>query len=126
MGRTKKKIIKIFMLILTIFNLYSSIVFATNVQETTEEKIPTIKYQTHVQDIGWQDYKNNGEMAGTEGQSKRLEGIKIQAEGIKVNYQVHVQDVGWQEWKTDNEMAGTEGRSLRLEGIKIKVEDNTN
>ena len=38
----------------------------------------SVKYQTHVQDIGWQTQVKDGEIAGTEGQSKRLEAIKIQ------------------------------------------------
>ena len=38
---------------------------------------PKIMYKTHVQDYGWQEWKNNGEMSGTSGESKRLEGIEI-------------------------------------------------
>ena len=37
----------------------------------------SVKYQTHVQDIGWQDWVKDGEISGTEGQSKRLEAIQI-------------------------------------------------
>ena len=36
-----------------------------------------IKYQTHIEDIGWQNWKYNGELTGTESQSKRLEAIKL-------------------------------------------------
>ena len=38
----------------------------------------SINYQTHIQDVGWQNWRNEGNLAGTEGQSKRLEGIKIE------------------------------------------------
>ena len=73
----------------------------------------------------WQNYVKEGDMAGTEGQSKRLEGINIKLlnnkENISIRYQVHVQDIGWQGWKTNDEMAGTSGRSLRLEGIRINL-----
>jgi len=31
----------------------------------------------HVQDYGWQAWKRDGAMAGTSGESKRLEGIEI-------------------------------------------------
>ena len=31
----------------------------------------------HVQDIGWQNWKTDGAMAGTEGKSLRLEAIQI-------------------------------------------------
>ena len=97
----------------------------TNTVET--EKEMKITYNTHIQDIGWEkDFsKSNGQMSGTQGKAKRLEGIKIKGEnlpvGAKIQYQVHVQNVGWQEWKKDGDMAGTEGRSLRLEGIKIRL-----
>ena len=35
-------------------------------------------YQTHIQDIGWQNWVNNGANAGTAGLSYRLEAIEIQ------------------------------------------------
>ena len=86
-----------------------------------------ITYETHVQDMGWQGKKENGETAGTEGQSKRLEAIKINSdnlpEGIKIKYKTHVQDIGWQEWKYNGEISGTEGQSKRLEAIKIELEE---
>ncbi len=104
----------------------TSKVMANNLEEGNIENIPLIEYQTHVQEEGWQDWKNNGEMAGTSGKSLRLEGIKIQSEEINVNYQVHVQDIGWQEWKSDGEIAGTSGRSLRLEAIRISLDSTAN
>ena len=41
------------------------------------KKEPSICYTTHIQDIGWQDLRYDGEKAGTEGQSKRIEAIQI-------------------------------------------------
>ncbi len=84
-----------------------------------------LKYCTHIQDIGWQEWKQNGGISGTTGQSKRLEAIKIKIENLpenaKILYQVHIQDIGWQNWKENGELAGTTGQSRRLEGIKIKL-----
>ena len=34
-------------------------------------------YEAHVQGIGWQDVRSDGEVAGTTGQSKRIEAVKI-------------------------------------------------
>ena len=99
------------------------------VQQTTNEtKQINVKYNTHIQNIGWENdfSKKDGEMSGTTGQSLRLEGIKIKlenAEKISIKYQTHIQNIGWQDWKKDGEMAGTTGQSLRLEGIKIKLEN---
>ena len=91
------------------------------------EKEPSICYTTHIQDIGWQNQVKDGEMAGTEGQAKRLEAIKITLKdlsGVKIKYQTHIQDIGWQDWKYDGTLAGTEGQSKRLEAIRIELEEN--
>ena len=34
-------------------------------------------YEAHVQGIGWQGVRKDGEMAGTTGQSKRIEAVRI-------------------------------------------------
>ncbi|WP_106059606.1 hypothetical protein [Clostridium vincentii] len=36
-----------------------------------------VKYQAHVQDVWWQSWVKDGEIAGTTGQSKRMEAIRI-------------------------------------------------
>lgn len=84
---------------------------------------PSISYQTHVQDYGWQSWKSNGEVSGTVGQSKRLEGINIKLSNINgsIEYKTHVQDIGWQDWKSNGQMSGTSGQSKRLEAIKVKL-----
>lgn len=85
-----------------------------------------IKYSTHIQGIGWQNYKKDSEMAGTTGQGLRVESIKIEGinlpRGTKLKYQTHIQNIGWQDWKENGTISGTTGKSLRLEGIKIKLE----
>ena len=84
-----------------------------------------VSYQTHVQDIGWQGIKYDGDVAGTSGQSKRLEAINISLSNPlysgSIEYQTHVQDIGWQGWKANGQMAGTSGQSKRLEAIRIKL-----
>lgn len=83
-----------------------------------------ILYKTHVQDIGWQDFVQDGKMSGTSGRSKRLEGIQIKLSSKlkgNVEYQTHVQDIGWQGWKYNGTMSGTSGQSKRLEAIRIKL-----
>ena len=100
---------------------------STSETEEKPVKEPSIYYTTHVQDIGWQKQVKDGEMAGTEGKSKRLEAIKINLQDlkdVKIKYQTHVQDIGWQDWKYDGILAGTEGESKRLEAIKIELEES--
>ena len=124
----KKKII--------ISTLISILIILTSKVTYSEDKIEHIndvigiQYESHVQDIGWQSQKKDGETSGTEAQSKRIEAIKISSfnlpEGVKLKYQVHVGKVGWQDWKNEGEIAGTEGQSLRLEAIRIKLENSQN
>ena len=85
-----------------------------------------IKYKTHVQTIGWQEWVENGALSGTEGKSKRLEAIQIEltgdmAEKYDIYYQVHAQTYGWMGWAKNGEKAGTAGYAKRLEGIKIQL-----
>lgn len=101
----------------------NGIVAALGLTKGTVNSNPSVVYQTHVQTIGWQGWKKDGEMSGTSGQSKRLEGINIKLENLNGNmeYQTHVQSIGWQGWKSNGAMAGTSGQSKRLEAIKIKL-----
>ena len=83
-----------------------------------------IGYNTHVQSYGWQSWVQYGEVSGTYGLGKRLEGIQIYltgnlAKNYDIYYCVHAQTYGWLDWAKNGEMAGTAGLSKRLEGIKI-------
>lgn len=82
-------------------------------------------YRTHVQNQGWQNWKTDGNLSGTAGESLRLEAIEIAVENpgrdLGVEYSTHIQNKGWQEFKSNGVMSGTAGESLRLEAIKIKL-----
>jgi uncharacterized protein YjdB len=90
---------------------------------------PLVKYNTHVENIGWQDQSMDGGMAGTTGQSLRLEGIHVDlSDQLKslysgsIQYKTHVQDYGWEtNWKANGAMSGTSGQAKRLEAIQIKL-----
>lgn len=86
-----------------------------------------LEYQTHVQNLGWQGWKEDGELSGTSNQGLRLEGIKIRLTGANANlfdvyYEAYVEGFGWLPWVINGRTAGTEGLGLRLEGIKIIVQ----
>ena len=38
----------------------------------------TIRYRTHVSDIGWMDWVENGSLSGTKDQNHQIEAIEIQ------------------------------------------------
>lgn len=80
-----------------------------------------IKYEVHIQDKGWQEAKENGEIAGTVGEGLRIEAIKIHTD-FDVEYRCHVQDKGWMPWVKNGELSGTTGESKRVEAIEIKSE----
>jgi Bacterial surface proteins containing Ig-like domains len=96
---------------------------------TKAAEIPAVdfSYRTHVQNVGWQDWKNNGAMSGTQGQSLRLEGIEIKRADtadvdLGIRYETHIENIGWEDsWKADGIMSGTEGKALRLEAIRIEL-----
>lgn len=85
----------------------------------------SVKYQTQIQNIGWQNPVFDSQLSGTEKQSLRLEAIKVSVEnpipGMTVKYQTEVQTLGWLNWVDGDELSGTQGRSLRLEAIKIQL-----
>ena len=59
------------------------------------------KNTTHAQFYGWQMVVGDGSMAGTSGESKRLEAIKISIpniDGLGVQYITHCQTYGWFGW----------------------------
>ncbi|MGL9730210.1 serine hydrolase [Enterococcus sp. DIV0756] len=86
-----------------------------------------VKYKTHVESIGWQEQKINGEISGATGQNKRIEGIQISVdhlpEGITggIRYRTHVESIGWQNFKENGDVAGTTGLSKRIEAVQIEL-----
>lgn len=86
----------------------------------------SVSYQAHVQSVGWDSWASDGELAGTEGEAKRLEGIKIcltgeVADAWSIQYRCHVQTYGWLGWAADGEIAGSTGFGKRLEAIEMRV-----
>ncbi len=86
-----------------------------------------INYQAYTEGIGWMDFVNNGEIAGTTGQSRRLEGLLINLKDgsqSAIQYRAHVQNYGWQGWKDSGEVAGIVGKNLRTEAVMIRLVGN--
>jgi uncharacterized protein YjdB len=112
---------------------YSYIELGKSANNTGTEGM--VNYMTHVQTYGDQSYVYDGSISGTEGESKRLEGIRIKLNksnlgGLSggVRYTTHVQSYGWQKdvndsttWKKNGAFSGTSGKGKRLEAIKIEL-----
>ena len=84
-----------------------------------------VDYRTHVQTYGWQGNVSDGQVSGTTGQAKRLEGIVISLDSPEysggIEYSTHVQTYGWQDFVSGGNLSGTTGEAKRLEAIKIRL-----
>lgn len=86
-----------------------------------------VLYSTHVQKKSWMPYETDGAMAGTQGQSLRMEAMKIKLDLGKsgltggIEYRVHAQTYGWLGWVSNDALGGTSGESKRLEAIQIRL-----
>jgi len=88
-----------------------------------------VHIQTYGDNQGW---VYNGALAGTTGEAKRLEEVKIQIipkidEAASINYRVHRQTYGWEtRWAKDGSVSGTTGQAKRLEAISIDARSSYN
>ncbi len=85
-----------------------------------------IEYSLHVQDYGWMDWAANGEIAGTVGEGKRAEAVKIRLTGelakyADVYYRTHVSEYGWLGWAKNGQPAGTTKCAYKLQAVEIKI-----
>ena len=84
-----------------------------------------LKYRAHVRNFGWLDWVHDGQVAGTVGQSKRLEAIQIDTgdTGLKLKATAHIQRDGTVNYGviTKNTIIGTTGQSKRLEALELEV-----
>ena len=89
-----------------------------------------LKYQAHVQNIGWCAQVHDGQVAGTVGYAMRLEALKIDPpEGLSLRVKLHIQDIGWTTYDGikhgSKTVLGTTGKCKRIEAIEIDVLENT-
>lgn len=79
-----------------------------------------LQSRVHIEDIGWTDWKDAGEVLGTTGQAKRIEAIQLQGNnGLDITYRVHMSGIGWSDWTVNGQAIGTTGESRRIEAIEI-------
>ncbi|MEZ2277288.1 MAG: matrixin family metalloprotease [Microcoleus sp.] len=85
---------------------------------------PGLRTVAHIQDLGDRTFPE-GAVAGTTGQSRRLEGFQINLDspipGLNMEYMAHVQDIGDTSWVREGQYVGTKGQSKRIEGFAIRL-----
>lgn len=96
-------------------------VHITNLVEAMEKD--GVCYRAHVQNKGWMPAVCNGSVAGTVGESLRMEAIQIWSArpGVSLCYSAHLSNFGWEPEVCDGVMAGTTGQSRRIEALKVRV-----
>ncbi|MDD4508415.1 MAG: C39 family peptidase [Eubacteriaceae bacterium] len=88
---------------------------------------PVVTYQVHGQNYAWQDWKKDGETAGTLGKGLQLEALKMKLTGDNlsqdsgIEYRAHVADIGWQDWVAGDAQIGTTGRKLEMEAVSMRL-----
>lgn len=75
------------------------------------------RYRVHQKSLGWSEWADNGEWAGTKGKSLQIEGL--QAEKSMFSVEAHVQKKGWLAARAAENVIGITGHSLRLEAFRI-------
>jgi hypothetical protein len=78
----------------------------------------------HLQNIGDANLLTD-RFAGTQGQSRRLEGFQLQftppVPGLSMRYMAHLQGIGDVPFQNEGTFIGTRGQSRRLEGFAIEL-----
>ncbi|MFD9412669.1 hypothetical protein ACFWBN_37480 [Streptomyces sp. NPDC059989] len=86
-------------------------------------------YQVHVADYGWQPWQCGSRPAGSTGENKAIEAVRIQIKnGGTFCAAAHIRNVGWQPegglWCVGSGQTvevGTVGRGLPLEAVMVQV-----
>ena len=85
-----------------------------------------IQYEAHVSNIGWMSSKRDGSTAGTTGQSKSVEDLKVSILNPVVDGSVqinaNVSGIGWQGWDTPSASeGGTTGQGRAVEAVRLRL-----
>ena len=81
-----------------------------------------VRYSTIVQgNSSFEGYSCDGEISGTEGQGKRIDGLKMDtyAPNGSIKYRAFIRNVGWTNWVSSNEEIKANGNDI--ENIQVKL-----
>ena len=86
-----------------------------------------VEYQVHVEGYGLIDWKKNGQVAGTTGESRRVEAIRFRLinkpenEEVFLHGNAHCENIGWLGFVPENEVCGTTGESRKPEALQFSL-----
>ena len=94
---------------------------------TSQEQIANaVSVEAHVSNVGWQPAVGNGGTAGTTGQSRAVEALRVRLSGelsarYTVWYRVHSAEFGWLGWACDGADAGSAGYGRAVQAVQVAV-----
>ena len=85
-----------------------------------------VSVEAHVSNVGWQPAVGNGGTAGTTGQSRAVEALRVRLSGelsarYTVWYRVHSAEFGWLGWACDGADAGSAGYGRAVQAVQVAV-----
>ena len=91
-----------------------------------EQVANALSVEAHVAGIGWQSAVGNGCTAGTTGQSRAVEALRVRlSDGLAARYtvwyRVHSAEFGWLGWACDGAEAGSAGYGRAAQAVQVAV-----
>ncbi|MGN8980732.1 hypothetical protein ACTNBG_09055, partial [Collinsella sp. HCP28S3_E6] len=85
-----------------------------------------VSVEAHVAGIGWQPAVGNGAVAGTTGQARAVEALRVRLSAdlsgrYTVWYRVHSAEFGWLGWACDGADAGSAGYGRAAQAVQVAV-----
>ena len=85
----------------------------------------SVSYRAYVAGSGWQEWKKNGDTAGTEGQKKGLEGLQFTVDNTGVSgglqIEVHVASYGWLGYQDASQQSGRPGQGKSIQAVRLSL-----
>jgi len=84
---------------------------------------PALVYSAHVASLGWLPDVASPATAGTTGQSRQMEALRISGGTLAgdIEYRAHVANIGWMAWVGPAFTAGTTGQARQLEAVQVRL-----
>ena len=84
---------------------------------------PALVYSAHVSSLGWLPDVSSPATAGTTGQARQMEALRIAGGTLAgdVEYRAHVANIGWMAWVGPAFTAGTTGQARQLEAVQVRL-----
>lgn len=89
--------------------------------QTLKDEAGDVTYQVHTRKLGWMNWRHDGQMAGTTGQNRRIEAIRINSKD-KMNVSVHIKSIGDKKYSniSKDTIIGTTNQKKRIESLMIE------